>query len=130
MKEEFCRVEEKSAPNVQQKPSNLLSALNTAPYGYSSATNFPYKALYVNDQFKLPCLSTEAGIDSSPEASCSLPSEHLKHFHREKSSAPTRGAAETSQAGKKQNRLCFWGKGQRSCKRGDQQRTKFFPIIF
>lgn len=76
----------------------------------SSVRKVPHEN-HLNDQFKQPCLSTEVGIYSSPEASCSLPYEYGKHFNKTQSSAPTRGVPETSQAGKKQNKLCFLGKG-------------------
>lgn len=39
---------------------------------------------------KQPCLSTEAGIYSFPEASFSLPFEYLKHFQQ---STPSTGGA-------------------------------------
>ena len=54
---------------------------------------------------------------------------YLKHFNKAQSSAPTWGAAETSQAGKKQNRLCFLGEGGRAAEKEKNCITTFFPSM-
>lgn len=57
-------------------------------------------------------------IYPSPEASCSLPSEYLKHFNKARSCAPTWGAADLTSRHETKQALFPGGRGK-----GGQKRT-------